>query len=141
MLCYNIFCYIFDNLKTFGNPAAHHCRSHRKAWVKQMSKEIMEKIREAEAKADRILAEAEAKAAQMRAEAEAKGQEKCKKAEAEAAEGLKQAIEAAKAQADALTAETIKTSQAEAEAVSRAASAKVDQAKQIVIGGLEAKCR
>ena len=54
---------------------------------------------------------------------------------------LKKALEAAKLQAEVLTAEALKASQAEADAVAEAASAKIGEAVQIVIGGLEAKCR
>ena len=82
-----------------------------------MSKEILDKIRESEAEADRIVAEAEVAAA------------------------LKKALETAKTQADSLTADAVQASQAEADAVAVAASAKMETAVQIVIGGLEAKCR
>lgn len=108
---------------------------------KQMSKEILEEIRASEAEADRIVAEAEQKASQMRAEAEAAGQKKCEAAEAEAAAALKKALEAAGKQAQAITDEAVKASQTEIDAEAAAANARMEDAVQIVIGGLKAKCR
>ena len=106
-----------------------------------MSKETMERIREAETRADQLIAEAEAKAAAMKSEAEAKGRELCRAAEEAAAISLNHALEEAEKQAAELTAQTLETAKAEAEAVRKSAEGRRGKAENLVIGGLEAKCR
>ncbi len=106
-----------------------------------MSKETMDRIREAEAQADRLIADAEAQATRMKADAEAAGRERCREAEASAAETLKAMLEAAHKQADEQTAGTLDAAHREAESVAEKAERGRAAAERIVIGGLEAKCR
>ena len=106
-----------------------------------MSKETMERIREAEAEADRRIAAAEAEAARMRAAADAAGRERCAKAENAAGDALAAALNAAQQQADRLTEQALAAAKAEAETVRKNAEGRLSEAEKIVIGGLEAKCR
>ena len=106
-----------------------------------MSKETMDRIREAEAQADRKIADAEAQAAKWKAEAEAAGRKVCENAEKSAASDLNASLEQARNQAQALTKEALDLAAREAETISANAEQARAAAERIVIGGLEAKCR
>ena len=106
-----------------------------------MSKETVQKIFEAEAEAERLVAEARERATAMRAEAEAAGKELCRIAEEEVTATLSGMLDQLRAKAEEHMERVMQEAQEEAEALEALATLNRKSAEKIVIGGVNSKCR
>ena len=106
-----------------------------------MSKETIERIREAETQADRLIAEAEERARTMRADAEAEGRALCETAEREVTEQIALMLEQIRTRTGEMEERIMEEAQTEAGSVADTARLNRKSAEKLVIRGLDAKCR
>ncbi len=106
-----------------------------------MSRESIQKIKETEQEAERIVSEAQARAQQMIADAERNGQALCERTEAETVAAAKDVMLQLQERSNALRTRMSEEAQEEANELKRQASLRRRSAEKIVIRGLTSKCR
>ena len=106
-----------------------------------MSREPINKIQEAEAQAEQLLADARRRAQDAVAKAEKDGKLACEAAERETAESLAEMLAKIRTRTDAMQERQAAESEAELEALRKSVSLRRKAAEKIVIRGFEQKCR
>lgn len=106
-----------------------------------MSKDTLQKIREAEDGATRTVAEAGERAKAMKEAAVRAGEEQLAETEKTVSAELAGMLEQIRAKTGELTERVMEETRAEAEEIAARARLNRKSAEKIVIGGLDAKCR
>lgn len=106
-----------------------------------MSRDSIQKIKQAELDAERIVREAQEKAKQMVADAERNGQALCATTEEETIASAKAVIVQLRERTDTMRERLDTEAKEEAEEMKRQASLRRKSAEKIVIRGLTSKCR
>ena len=106
-----------------------------------MSKEIILKIKETEAMAQKIRSDAAAEAAQRIKKAEADGKKLCDKAEADADRINREKLKVASARADGVIENTRADAQNEANAERERAEFNIREAVRLIIAGVYEQCQ
>ena len=106
-----------------------------------MSRESIQKIKQTEADAERIVREAQARAQQMVADAERNGQELCQRTEEETVTAAKVVMAQLQERAESMQTRLAEEALQEVEELKRQASLRHRSAEKIVIRGLTSKCR
>ena len=106
-----------------------------------MSRESINKIQEAEAQAEQLLADARRRAQDAVAEAEKNGKLACETAERETAESLAEMLAKIRTRTDALQERQVAESEEAVKALRQSVSLRRKAAEKIVIRGFEKKCR
>lgn len=106
-----------------------------------MSKDTLQKIREAEDGATRTVAEAGERAKAMKEAAVRTGEEQLAETEKTVSAELAGMLEQIRAKTGELTERVMEETRAEAEEIAARARLNRKSAEKIVIGGLDAKCR
>jgi vacuolar-type H+-ATPase subunit H len=106
-----------------------------------LSKEIILKIKEAEAEAQKIRSDASDEAAARIRRAEAEGKKRCERAEAEAAAVNREKLSITSDRADELLGRAKESAEAEAEALRESAEFNLREAVRFIIAGVEEQCQ
>lgn len=106
-----------------------------------MSRESIQKIQEAEARAERLVEDAKQRARAMQADAERQGREECDRIEEETVASLRTVMEQLRERTEAMS-ERMKTeAEEEAKNLRDDSALRRRSAEKIVIRGLMSKCR
>lgn len=106
-----------------------------------MSKEIILKIKEAEAEAQKIRSDAANKAAERVRNAELEGKKLCEKAEADAARVNREKLSITAERADDLVNRAKEDAQKEAEALRESAEFNLREAVRLIVAGVYEQCQ
>ncbi len=106
-----------------------------------LSKEIILKIKEAEAEAERIRNDAVVEAAARVRRAEDEGKRLCERAEAEALKVNRAKLEIASERADAVIGDAKQTALAEANAARESAEFNIREAVRLIVAGVYEQCQ
>ncbi len=106
-----------------------------------MSKEIILKIKEAEAEAQKIRSDASDEAASRIRRAEAEGKKRCERAEAEASAVNREKLNITSDRADELLKRAKESADAESEALREAAEFNLREAVRFIIAGVREQCQ
>ncbi|MBQ7376341.1 MAG: hypothetical protein IJW52_05620 [Clostridia bacterium] len=106
-----------------------------------MSKEIILKIKEAEAEAQKIRNDASAEAVERVRRAEAEGRKLCEKAEADAAKVNREKLAITAERADDLVGRAKEDAQKEAEELRESAEFNLREAVRLIVAGVYEQCQ
>ena len=106
-----------------------------------MAKEIIEKIKEAEAEADRIRAEAQTEAQECLREAEKNGRALCEWAESEGLAENREKIRLIRERADDMMAHSAEEAEQKAAAMRADAEHRMREAVRLILGGVMEQCQ
>ena len=106
-----------------------------------MSRESIQKIQEAEARAEKLVEDAKRDARTMQADAERFGKEECERIEAETVASLAAMMEQLRERTDAMSERMNAEAQEEAEKLRSESALRHRSVEKIVIRGLMSKCR
>ncbi len=106
-----------------------------------MSRESIQKIREAEERAEQLVEDAKLQAREMQAKAEQLGREECERVELETAASLAEMMKQLRERTAAMTERMENEAREEAEKLQSDSALRKRSAEKIVIRGLMSKCR